>query len=141
MSHQGERKATPGPMKTRATATMWMYVNDDGKLCIDGTWLSLLEEATQAAANQYREKGDKHSAQILDRVAETVDDVPTLIMWTYVELWTAWDEELQEINYTTLQRMIGIEADLVSDIARLNPRDATEYVSEVLRRYGCSVLD
>jgi hypothetical protein len=120
---------------------MWTYFNDEGKLCIDGMWLSLFEEATGAAANQCWERGDKHSAQVLDRLAKTVDDVPALIMWAYAELWSAWDEELEDTNYTALQRLIGIEADLVSNIARLNPRDATEYVSEVLRRYGYSVLD
>ena len=77
---------------------MWMYLNDEGKLCVDGMWLSLFEEATVAAANQCRERGDKHSAQVLDRLAKTVDDVPTLIMWAYAELWCAWDEELEDTN-------------------------------------------
>jgi len=120
---------------------MWTYINDDGKLCVDGMWHSLFEEAISSAANQFRERGDEYGAQLLERVAKTVDDVPALIMWAYAELWSAWDEELEDTNDTTLQRVIGIEAGMVSDIARINPRDATEYVSEVLRRYGHSVLD
>jgi hypothetical protein len=34
-----------------------------------------------------------------------------------------------------------IEADLVRSITRINPKDATEYVSALLRRCGHSVLD
>ena len=90
-------------------------------------------------ATQCRERGAAYAAQILNRIAESVDDVPVSLMLAYV--WISWDGILADTNVSAQRRVSRIEADLVRSITRINPKDATEYVSALLRRCGHSVLD
>jgi hypothetical protein len=118
-----------------------MVFEIDGKLCVDGMWLQLMEEGIQERAREYRAQGDEHGAQALDRIAKSVDDVPIPLMMAYIHTFQAYDEDLEDVNRHAFNRATGIDSALLGDIVRAGPRDATEYVSELLRRAGCSVLD
>jgi hypothetical protein len=111
-----------------------MYIDYGGRLTVDGLWFDGLEEALRTAAKTYR-------APLLLRVAETVDDVPAPLMAAYAKLFSAWDEDLDEHDWAAAERAAAIEQAMLLDINRINPRDATEYVSRLLRRAGCGVLD
>jgi hypothetical protein len=62
-----------------------MVFEIDGKLCVDGMWLQLMEEGIQERAREYRAQGDEHGAQALDRIAKSVDDVPIPLMMAYLD--------------------------------------------------------
>jgi hypothetical protein len=118
-----------------------MVFEIDGKLCIDGWWLQLMEEGIQERAREYRAQGDEHGAQVLDRIAKSVDDVPMPLMMAYIHTFEAYDEDLDDFDPHAFDRAVGVDSALLGDIVRAGPRDATEYVSQFLRRAGCSVLD
>jgi hypothetical protein len=113
----------------------------DGKLCVDGFWLQLIEEAIQKRASECRAWGDEYGAQALDRIIATLDDVPVPLMAAYIRQFEAYDDDLGDFDFHAFQQAVGIDSALLGDIVRAGPRDASEYVSEFLRRSGCSVLD
>jgi hypothetical protein len=104
-------------------------------------WLQILEDMIEGVASEYRARGDERGAQVLDRIAKSVDDVPVALMMAYARLYEAYDYELDEEDWDSFKRATSIDDALVRDIVRLNFKDATEYVSELLRRCGVGVLD
>jgi hypothetical protein len=113
----------------------------DGALCVDPEWRSLFAMAIREAGEECRKKGDDASAQILERIVTTIEEVPPLILWAYAEMWATYEEGLEQGKEAGYGGAIRIEAALLNNIAQLNPRNATEYISEVLRRCGQSVLE
>jgi hypothetical protein len=101
-------------------------------LTVDGSWFECLEKTLMTAA-------EKHPQ--LARIAQTVDDVPTPLMAAYAKLFTAWNEDLDDVDWALFNRAVAAEEKMLVDIERISPRDATEYVSELLRRTGFGVLD
>src|SRR5262249_26778532 len=109
--------------------------------CVDPEWRSLFANAIREAEDQCRTKGDDASALILNRIVTTIEEVPPLILWAYADMWAAFEEGLEHANEAEYSNAIGVEAAVLSNIAQLNPKNAAEYISEVLRRCGHSVLE
>jgi hypothetical protein len=84
-----------------------MVFEIDGKLCIDGWWLQLMEEGIQERAREYRAQGDEHGAQVLDRIAKSVDDVPMPLMMAYIHTFEAYDEDLDDFDPTPLTERLA----------------------------------
>jgi hypothetical protein len=104
---------------------------------VDGYYWVYTEEEFQKHAATFRAAGNAPAAAIIDRLAETTDDVPAEIIREHQEFWnvTAYMEAADEIEIV-FEELAHITGEMMEAIARgeYAPATATVYVLEFNRR-------